>query len=66
MKEGGIDDVHSIQTGIRTLIRGMVVLNLVSMDVIEVSPPYYHAEITALAGATLALEFLFVVATNKG
>ncbi|MEM6974626.1 MAG: agmatinase [Pseudomonadota bacterium] len=30
-------------------------INLIGMDVVEVSPPYDHAEITALAGATMAL-----------
>jgi agmatinase len=47
-------------------IRGMVGLNLVGMDVVEVSPPYDHAEITSLAAATLALEYLYVLAANKG
>lgn len=47
-------------------IRGMVGLNLVGMDVVEVSPPYDHAEITSLAAATLALEYLYVMAANKG
>jgi agmatinase len=28
------------------------------MDVVEVSPPYDHAEITALAGASIAQEML--------
>jgi agmatinase len=35
------------------------------MDVTEVSPPYDTAEITALAGATLALEYLCLRATRK-
>ncbi|MEH6577030.1 MAG: agmatinase [Amphritea sp.] len=49
-----------------TAIRGMVGLNLVGMDVVEVSPPYDHSEITSLAAATLALEYLYVLAANKG
>ncbi|WP_027855921.1 agmatinase [Marinobacterium jannaschii] len=48
------------------VIRGMQGLNLVGMDVVEVAPAYDHAEITALAGATLALEYLYVLAANKG
>jgi agmatinase len=40
------------------LIRGLVGLNIVGMDVVEVSPPYDHAEITALAGASIAQEML--------
>ena len=47
-------------------IRGMVGLKLIGMDVVEVSPPFDHAEITSLVGATLALEMLYVVAANKG
>lgn len=34
----------------------------VGMDVVEVSPPFDHAEITALAAATLALDWLCLVA----
>ncbi|MGL5119841.1 MAG: arginase family protein, partial [Plesiomonas shigelloides] len=41
-------------------------LNIVGMDVVEVSPAYDHAEMTSLAAATLALEMLYVQAANKG
>jgi agmatinase len=34
------------------------------MDVVEVAPAYDHAEITALAAATIALEMLYVVAAK--
>ena len=41
------------------LVRGLAGLDLVGMDIVEVSPPFDHAEITALAaahaGARLAL-----------
>lgn len=47
-------------------IRGLQGLNLVGMDVVEVAPAYDHSEITSLAGATLALEYLYVLASNKG
>ncbi len=47
-------------------IRGLQGLNLVGMDVVEVAPAYDHSEITSLAGATLALEYLYVLAANKG
>jgi agmatinase len=47
------------------IIRGLKGLNLVGMDVVEVAPSYDHAEITALAGATLALEMLYVLASNR-
>ena len=44
------------------VIRGMQGMKLMGMDVVEVAPAYDHAEITSLAGATLALEFLYVLA----
>lgn len=47
------------------IIRGLQGLNLIGMDVVEVAPAYDHAEITSLAGATLALEYLYVLAANK-
>ncbi len=48
------------------LIRGLKGLNLIGMDVVEVSPPYDHAEITALAAATVAYEWLCLLALEKG
>ncbi len=48
------------------LIRGLGGLNLVGMDVVEVSPPYDHAEITALAAASVAHDFLCLLAQQKG
>ena len=47
------------------VVRGLQGLKLVGMDVVEVAPAYDHAEITSLAGATLALEYLYVLAANK-
>jgi len=47
------------------IIRGLQGINLVGMDVVEVSPPYDHADITALAGATLGLELLYVLASQN-
>ncbi len=48
------------------LIRSLTPLNLVGMDVVEVSPPYDHAEITALAAATVAHDWLCVLAEKQG
>lgn len=48
------------------LIRGMDKLNLIGMDVVEVSPPYDHSEITALAAATVAHDWLCLLAKQKG
>jgi agmatinase len=48
------------------LVRGLAPLNLVGMDIVEVSPPYDHAEITALAAATIAHDWLCVLAQRAG
>ncbi len=48
------------------IIRGLQGINLVGMDLVEVAPSFDHAEITSLAGATLALEMLYVLGANKG
>jgi agmatinase len=47
------------------IIRGLVGCHLIGMDIVEVSPPYDHGEITALAAATLGLELLYVLAANR-
>jgi agmatinase len=47
------------------ILRGLVGINLVGMDVVEVSPAYDHSDITALAGATIALELLYLWSANK-
>ncbi|MFG6176892.1 agmatinase [Halomonas sp. THAF12] len=47
------------------LVRGLVGMNPVAMDLVEVSPAYDHAEVTALTAATLALEYLYVLAANQ-
>jgi agmatinase len=47
------------------ILRGLTPLHLVGMDLVEVAPAYDHAEVTALAAATLAMEFLYVLATRK-
>ncbi|PWQ96329.1 agmatinase [Leucothrix arctica] len=46
------------------IIRGLQGINLIGMDLVEVSPAYDQSEITALAGATLALEMLYVMASS--
>lgn len=42
----------------RSLLRGLDGIDFVGMDLVEVAPPYDTAEVTALAGATLMLEYL--------
>lgn len=40
------------------IIRGLAGLNLVGADVVEVSPPYDHAEVTCVAASHVAYELL--------
>jgi len=47
-------------------VRGLEPLQLIGMDVVEVAPAYDHAEITAIAAASLAYDWLAVLAKQKG
>lgn len=47
-------------------IRGLEGMNLVGMDVVEVSPPYDTSEITAIAAATVAHDWLCLLARAAG
>jgi agmatinase len=40
------------------IVRNLKTINLVGADLVEVSPPFDHAEITALAGASLLLDMI--------
>jgi agmatinase len=40
------------------VLRGLTDVNLVSADVVEVAPPYDHAEITSIAAATVIFDLL--------
>ncbi len=46
------------------ILRGLADLNIVGFDVMEVSPAYDQSQLTALAGASLALEFLYLRASR--
>jgi agmatinase len=46
----------------QAIVRRLGGLHFIGMDLVEVSPPYDVAEITALAGATMAWEYLCLVA----
>lgn len=48
------------------ILRGLADLNIVGFDVMEVSPAYDQSQLTALAGASLALEFLYMRASRGG
>ena len=47
------------------ILRGLVGINLIGMDIVEVAPSYDHAEITSLAAATLGLEMLYLLAAGR-
>lgn len=49
-----------------SIIRRLTSVNFVAMDLVEVSPPYDHAEITALAASSLIMEYLCLRAWQKG
>jgi len=46
------------------LIRGLGGVNLVGADLVEVSPPFDHAEITALAAASVLLDVICLIASE--
>lgn len=47
----------------QAILRGLKGLAFAGMDLVEVAPAYDHAEITALAGATLIWEYLALLQT---
>ena len=47
------------------VLRGLSGLNLISADVVEVSPAYDHAEITSLSAATIIYELINLFAKRK-
>ena len=48
------------------IIRRLTDINFVAMDLVEVSPPYDHAEMTSGAAAALVMEYLCLRAWQKG
>lgn len=48
------------------MIRSLGNENLIGMDIVEVSPAYDHAEITALAAATVAHDWLCLIGQKAG
>ncbi|MGI9263910.1 MAG: agmatinase [Gammaproteobacteria bacterium] len=56
---GGLSTFQALE-----IIRGLAGINLVGMDVVEVAPAYDVGDITSLAGASLAAEFLCLFAAN--
>jgi agmatinase len=56
---GGLTTHQAIQ-----IIRGMKGINIIGMDIVEVSPAYDVGEITALAASHLAMEMLYLYASR--
>jgi len=56
---GGLSSHQALE-----ILRGLRGINLVGMDVVEVAPPYDNAEVTALAGAALAMEMICLYAAR--
>lgn len=57
---GGFDTITAIK-----LLSGLAGINLVGCDVVEVAPAYDNAEVTSLAGATMACQMLGLLAYGK-
>lgn len=57
---GGLSTAQAL-----AIIRLMTGFNFIGMDIVEVSPPYDHANITSLAAATLGYEFLVLLRHKK-
>ena len=49
---------------VQALLRRLGGIDFVGMDIVEVSPPYDHTEITALAAATVVWEYLALAGTR--
>jgi agmatinase len=49
-----------------SIIRKLTDINFVGMDIVEVSPPYDHAEMTSGAAAALIMEYICLRAWQKG
>jgi agmatinase len=50
---------------ILSVLRHLTELNIVGADVVEVAPAYDHADVTAIAGATIAMYYLGILAEKK-
>ena len=57
---GGLNTMEA-----QMILRGLSGINLRSADVVEVAPAYDHAQITALAAATIAMNLVALFAAEK-
>jgi agmatinase len=48
------------------IMRGLKEIDFTGMDLVEVSPPYDHAETTSLAATAMMLEYLCIKAWQRG
>ena len=48
-----------------SVLRQLTKVDIVGADVVEVAPPYDHADITAIAGSTVAMYYLGLLAEKK-
>jgi agmatinase len=58
---GGLSTAEAL-----AILRGLGSVDYVAMDVVEVAPAYDHSEITAFAAATIAYDWLALLATQAG
>jgi agmatinase len=47
------------------VLRALGSVDIVGTDVVEVAPPYDHADITAIAGATVAMYYLGLLSERR-
>ena len=57
---GGLSSAQAL-----AILRGLGCLNFIGADVVEVAPAYDHADITAIAAATIAHDYLVLMAQKK-
>ena len=57
---GGLTSYQLLQ-----LVRGLHGLNLIGFDLVEVSPPYDHGDITAVLASNIVFEYLSLLALEK-
>lgn len=57
---GGLSSAQALM-----ILAGLGGINFVGGDVVEVSPPYDHADITAIAAATVAQHYIGLLALKR-
>jgi agmatinase len=57
---GGLSSAQAL-----AIVRALAPVNLIGMDVVEVSPPFDQSEITAIAAAHVAVDLLCVLSAKR-